>query len=211
MKKRPLLDMRTTAYKAGEVAGAGVATNAGDYNADGTNSDLPNIPTYGYKIPTDRNHQLGRTSNLAPITATTNGSPSAGYNGVFTYLTDFTNPSTLPGEGNEVINGYRSPGYANTDFALLKNNRIHEFANLQLRLEVFNLFNPASLGGITSGTTVHPLARRLVSTTHAFCNWERASSSSGIEPSLANAIGSVNGMQLVDRQRSRLSRSRTHI
>ena len=84
MKKRPLLDMQTTAYKAGEVAGAGVATNAGDYNADGTNSDLPNIPTYGYKIPTDRNHQLGRTSNLAPITATTNGSPSAGYNGVFT-------------------------------------------------------------------------------------------------------------------------------
>lgn len=134
----------------------GVSANAGDYNADGTNSDLPNVPSYGYKIPTDRNHQLARSSNLVPIPATTtvNGvsAPTAGATGVFTYLYDFTNPTTLPGEGNEVINGYRSPGYANTDFALLKNNQIRERFNLQLRMEIYNLFNRASLGGITSST-----------------------------------------------------------
>jgi hypothetical protein len=103
----------------------------GDYNADGTNSDLPNVPSYGYNIPTSRQAQL---------------------KGVFK-VSDFTAPTTLPGEGNELFNRYSNPGYANTDFALLKNTRIREKANLQLRLEVFNLFNRASLGGISSSTT----------------------------------------------------------
>lgn len=135
----------------------GVTSGAGDYNADGTNSDLPNIPSYGYSIPTDRNHQLGRNANLSsiPVTTTTGTTscPTPGFTGVFNLLTDFTIPTTLPSEGNEVINGYRSPGYANTDFALLKNNRIREFANLQLRLEIFNLFNRPSLGALSGSTT----------------------------------------------------------
>jgi hypothetical protein len=121
----PFTVFQTNAYSKG-----------GDYNADGTNSDLPNIPSYAYRIPTDREHQLGRTGNTY---------------GVFNSINDFTAPSTLPGEGNEVINGYRNPGYANTDFSLLKNNRIREYANLQLRLDIFNLYNRASLGGITGG------------------------------------------------------------
>ena len=145
---QPFTVLNGAAYSASTVAGAALTSKVGDYNADGTNSDLPNIPSYGYAIPTDRNHQLARTSNLAPIPAGTSGAT-----GVFNFLGDFTNPSTLPGEGNEVINGYRSPGYANTDFALLKNNRIRESMNLQLRLEMFNLFNRASLSGITGGTT----------------------------------------------------------
>lgn len=136
----PFTVLNGNAWKAGEVAGAALATtSAGDYNADGLNSDLPNVPSYGYSIPTDRNHQLGRTSSFASGPA------------VFS-VGDFANPSTLPGEGNEVINGYRSPGYANTDFALLKNTRIHEQVNLQLRMEVYNLFNRASLTGINGST-----------------------------------------------------------
>jgi hypothetical protein len=140
--------LNTAAYSATTVAGAAVTSKTGDYNADGTNSDLPNVPTYGYSIATDRNHQLARTSSLVPIAAGTSGAT-----GVFNFLGDFTNPATLPGEGNEVINGYRSPGYANTDFALLKNNRIRESMNLQLRLEMFNMFNRASLSGITGSST----------------------------------------------------------
>jgi hypothetical protein len=150
---QPFTVLNTAAYSASTVAGAGVTTSAGDYNADGTNSDLPNIPTYGYNIPKDRNHQLARNSNLTPIVTPKGQSPVQGVTGVFNYLTDFTNPTTLPGEGNEVINGYRSPGYANTDFALTKNNRIRETANLELRLEVFNLFNRASLGAINGSTS----------------------------------------------------------
>lgn len=145
---QPFTVLNTAAYSATTAAGAAVTSKLGDYNADGTNSDLPNIPSYGYTIPTDRNHELARTSNLVPIPAGTSGAT-----GVFSFLGDFTNPTTLPGEGNEVINGYRSPGYANTDFALLKNNRIRESINLQLRLEMFNLFNRASLSGITGSTT----------------------------------------------------------
>lgn len=112
--------------------------NGGDYNADGINTDLPNVPSYGYKIPTDRNSELGRNSDF---TATKTA-------GVFNSASDFTAPGNLPAEGNEIWNGYRNPGFANTDFALLKNNRFHETANLQLRLDVFNLFNRANLAGI---------------------------------------------------------------
>ena len=131
-------------------------SQGGDYNADGTNSDLPNVPTYGYKIPTDRNHQLGRNADFTPIPATTNGAPTPGATGVFNLLSDFTAPAgykTTPVEGNEVINGYRNPGYANTDFAILKNTSLHELGNLQLRLEVFNVFNRANLTGINGSMT----------------------------------------------------------
>jgi hypothetical protein len=141
---QPFTVSNGNSYKANAlVPGAPITSNSspGDYNADGINFDLPNIPSFGYNIPTDRNHQLGRTS-------TGNGFTSGPK--VFN-ISDFTVPTTLPGEGNEAMNGYRNPGYANTDFALLKNNRIREIANLQLRLEVFNLFNRPSLGGITSG------------------------------------------------------------
>jgi len=146
----PFTVLNGNAWKSGEVAGAPLSQTApGDYNADGLNSDLPNVPAYGYNIPSDRNHQLGRTS------------VSGGFQtgpGVFTQ-SDFTAPSALPGEGNEVINGYRNPGYANTDFALLKNTRIRERANLQLRMEVYNLFNRASLSGINGSTNSSSFGR----------------------------------------------------
>lgn len=128
----PFTVLMGAAYKANVVPGSQItAASAGDYNADGVNSDLPNIPTYGYSIATDRKTQLA---------------------GVFK-STDFTAPPTLPGEGNEAFNRYRNPGYANTDFAILKNTHIFERANLQLRLEMYNLFNRASLGGISSSLT----------------------------------------------------------
>ena len=143
----PFTVLETVAYNAATLPGSPITTSSGgDYNADGSNSDLPNIPAYGYSIPTSRNAELARTAALAPILST---SPT-GAAGVFNSTTDFKAPSTLPGEGNEIINGYRNPGYANTDFSLLKNTHIFERANLQLRLEVYNLFNRASLGGITS-------------------------------------------------------------
>jgi len=146
----PFTVLNGNAWKSGEVAGAPLSQTApGDYNADGLNSDLPNVPAYGYNIPIDRNHQLGRT----PVSGGFQTGP-----GVFTQ-SDFTAPSALPGEGNQSINGYRNPGYANTDFALLKNTRIRERANLQLRMEVYNLFNRASLSGINGSTNSSSFGR----------------------------------------------------
>jgi len=146
----PFTVLDGAAYKAGLLPNTPiVASTGGDYNADGVNSDLPNIPGYGYAVPTSRNAELGRTASLTPIPS----SSTTGGAGVFNSTTDFTTPSALPGEGNEVINGYRNPGYANTDFALLKNTHITERANLQLRLETYNLFNRASLTGISGSIT----------------------------------------------------------
>jgi len=118
---------------SGGVCPAGttvVGNTGGDYNADGFNSDYPNLPTFGYAIPNSRQANL---------------------NGVFK-VTDFPVPS-FGIEGNEQPNRFRNPGYANTDFALLKNTHVWENANLQLRLEAYNLFNRANLGGISSGLT----------------------------------------------------------
>jgi hypothetical protein len=149
----PFTVENSNVWKSTLVAGSPLSTSApGNYDADGENAGMPNVPSYGYNVPHDRNHQLGRNSNLSTIPATTSGSPTPGYSGVFNLLSDFTAPATLPGEGNEVWNGYRSPGYANTDFAISKDNRIRESASLQLRLESFNLFNRASLGAITNTT-----------------------------------------------------------
>ena len=118
---------------SGGVCPAGttvVGNTGGDYNADGNNNDYPNVPTYGYSIPTSR---------------------SADLNGVFK-VSDFPVPA-LGTEGNELVNRYRNPGYADTDFALLKNTHIRENATLQLRLEAYNLFNRPNLGGISSSLT----------------------------------------------------------
>ena len=84
----PFTVLNTAAYKAGLVPGSPITSaSSGDYNADGTNSDTPNIPTYGYNIPTTRKAELA---------------------GVFK-STDFTAPTTLPGEGNEAFNRYIEP------------------------------------------------------------------------------------------------------
>lgn len=102
-------------------------------NADGVNSDYPDVS--GYKIATSRYAELqSRSPQLA--------------GGVFNALT-IAAPGTLGTEGNELTNRFWNPRYANTDFSLLKNTHIHENANLQLRLEVFNLFNRPNLGGIS--------------------------------------------------------------
>jgi hypothetical protein len=53
-------------------------------------------------------------------------------------------------EGNEKYNGFRGPGYADTDAALLKNTKLREGINLQLRFEVYDAFNRPNLNGVDS-------------------------------------------------------------
>ncbi len=136
-------------------------TTAGDYNADGTNYDVPDIPTYGYNIPSDRNSQLGRN---ADHTSNTN---RAGYFGA---ATDFALPKALPGQGNEQFNRYRNPGMP-TQIFLQKTTKIHEQMNLQLQLEIYNLFNRANLGAITSIMNSATFGKVTSSIPLAFCSW----------------------------------------
>ncbi len=119
---------------------ATVFTNGADWNGDGTNSDLPNTPSFGRSLS-----GLTRSDYLA---------------GVFR-ASDF--PIPAPGtQGDLGRNTYRGPGYANVNFSLMKNFGLPWFgpeeARLQLRGEFYNLFNRVNLNAqgwttnLSSGT-----------------------------------------------------------
>lgn len=105
----------------------GYRTGSGDYNGDGKNYDFPNAPASGYTQPHDRRSFL---TGLFPTSA-------------------FPLPA-LGAEGNELRNRFRGPGYANTDLSLLKSFGIREDAHLQLRVDIFNLFNRPNLTAFQS-------------------------------------------------------------
>lgn len=105
----------------------GFAPGSGDYNADGVNFDFPNAPAGGYGTATSRQAYL---------------------NGVLT-AANFSIPQ-LGTEGNEQYNRFQNPGYADTDFALIKDTQIKERLHLQLRFEFYNLFNRPNLTGVDS-------------------------------------------------------------
>jgi hypothetical protein len=101
-----------------------IGNTGGDYNADGSNYDIPNVAR-SYSTPTGINAYL---------------------NGIFN-PTDFTVP-TLGAEGNERMNRFRGPGYFDLDASLIKQTAITERVQLQLRFEFFNLLNHSNLNGV---------------------------------------------------------------
>jgi hypothetical protein len=109
-----------------------LAGNSGcDYNADGFNYDFPNTPTFG-----NSKTGLSRSDYIR---------------GVFSRA-DFPAPP-LGRQGDLGRNSFRGPGYAGTDFSVLKSTPIPwvlgpEGAKLQFRAEVFNLFNRVNLGPV---------------------------------------------------------------
>ena len=105
----------------------GMQPGSGDYNADGDDTDWPNIPSTGYKTSTSRHAYL---TGLLP--ASSFGVP------------------TLGTEGNELWNRFNGPGFAKTDFVVSKDNHIREILNLQLRFEFYNLFNRPNLWTMVS-------------------------------------------------------------
>jgi hypothetical protein len=107
----------------------GLAANSGDYNADGTNFDYPNVGSY-----------------------TQGTSKSAFLNGVFgnpATQTQFTQPA-IGTEGNERQNGFREPNFIETDAAIYKDNRFKERYNFQIRFEFYNLFNRVNLENVNT-------------------------------------------------------------
>lgn len=110
---------------AGNVTG--LRTGSGDYNGDGKNYDFPNAPASGYSQPTDRRSYM---------------------NGIFP-ASNFTFP-TLGTEGNELRNRFRSLGYANKDFSVLKSFPVADILHFELRGDAFNLFNRPNLTSFQS-------------------------------------------------------------
>ncbi len=107
---------------------------SGDYNADGTNFDLPNVPG---NLPTkfDRSMFLGANGGRAAMTAADFPAPAVGT------------------EGNSPRNAYRQQGVMLVNASVIKNNKLPylgEAANLQLKFEFFNALNRVNLGGINT-------------------------------------------------------------
>ncbi len=117
------------------VYGAGgqvIGNTGGDYNADGSNYDVPNVPSIGA--------HLGGQSR------------SKFLSGIFT-ASDFPVPA-LGSEGSLGRNTYDQPGYNNFDFTFAKLFSTPWFGAERLHFEAkgeaFNLFNRANLTGVNS-------------------------------------------------------------
>jgi hypothetical protein len=98
---------------------------SGDFNADGYNFDVPNVPSFGSNKATSRSDFL---------------------KGVFA-VSDFPLPA-LGTEGNLGRNTYNGPGLANVNLAaarVFKLPFIGEQGGLQIRGEILNLFNRVNL------------------------------------------------------------------
>jgi Carboxypeptidase regulatory-like domain len=114
-------------------AGAIVGDSGCDYNADGTNNDRPNAPSFAAGSLNYSKQSLIST-------------------GVFT-ASQFPAPC-LGCVGNLGRNTYSNPGYADTDLSMQKIFTTPWFtgdktAHLQVRVDAFNAFNRVNLGGIT--------------------------------------------------------------
>ena len=109
-----------------------VGNSGGDYNADGSNYDVPNAPSFG-------NHLNGKNK-------------SDYLNGIFT-ASQFPLPA-LGTEGNLARNTFDGPGYNNVDFTFEKYFTTPFFFGERLKIELkgetFNLFNRSNLVSVSS-------------------------------------------------------------
>ena len=107
---------------------------SGDYNADGFNFDLPNVPN-GLPKKFDRTQFLGANGGRAAMNAADFGAPAIGT------------------QGNSPRNAFRQQGVIQLNSSVIKNNRLPflgEAGNLQLKFEFFNVLNRVNLGGINT-------------------------------------------------------------
>ncbi len=108
------------------------APSSGNYSADGDNNNIPNAVSYTQKTNRKAYEYTGVVDS-----------------GIITHA-EFAQPSFSASgtEGNELIDKFRNPGYADTDFTVKKTTLLAERFNLELRLDVFNLFNRVNLNGV---------------------------------------------------------------
>jgi len=114
-----------------------------------------------------------RTTNSAltgaagTVRASVRGPVLAGFtpasNGSATFVGYLQNPGVFFDQGNTFGNLGRNviigPGFANLDFAVVKNTKISERFNLQFRADAFDVLNQTNFGqpGLTVGTTTFGL------------------------------------------------------
>ena len=110
------------------------AADSGDFNADGNNFDYPNVSSYGH--PKDRkSYKTGIFPHCA--------------GGNLNNCGPFSLPA-LGSEGNEKVNQFQNPGFAETDLSLKKTTNITENLHLELRGDFINAFNRPNINGVDS-------------------------------------------------------------
>ncbi len=113
-------------------SGQVIGNKGGDYNADGYNYDLPNVPSFGSSLSGQSRQKF--LNGLFPASA-------------------FPAPA-LGKEGDLGRNTYNQPGYNNFDFTFAKNFTTRflfgDKLNMEARAEFFNLFNRPNLTGVVS-------------------------------------------------------------
>jgi len=122
----------TTAMPVNCASGQAFTQNiGGDYNADGYNYDTPNAPAFGNYKSTNRSDFI---KGFAPASA-------------------FTTPP-LGQPGSLGRNTFSGPGLANINSEFTKTVKVRWFtsegASLELRADIFNLFNRVNLTSVTS-------------------------------------------------------------
>ncbi len=117
-----------------------IGNTGGDYNADGTNYDVPNVPSFGRHLSGKKKQDY-----LAGIFGSQPGAAAK-----------FPAPA-LGVEGNLGRNTYDEPGYNNVDLNLAKFFTLPWFfgetLKLEARGEILNLFNRANLTFVSSDMT----------------------------------------------------------
>ena len=118
-----------------DAGGNVIGNTGGDYNADGTNYDTPNAPSFGRHLT---------------------GKKKADYLGGLFTSSSFPSPG-LGVEGNLGRNTYDQLGYNNVNFTFEKFFDLPFFFGEKMRIqgkgEVFNLFNRSNLQGVSSDMT----------------------------------------------------------
>jgi len=110
------------------------APNSGNYAEDGSNFNVPDVVSYHQKH--DRKaYQYTGSVDSGVITHTQFAQPAFNASGT---------------EGNEKLGMFRNPGYADTDFTVKKSTAMTERFSLELRLDIFNLFNRVNLNGVNT-------------------------------------------------------------
>jgi len=140
----PLTVYTTAAFSEGHDSSGNPIDVGGDYNADGSNYDVPNAPSFG-------NHLSGRHKKDF-------------INGIFN-TSQFPAPA-FGTEGNLGRNTFNQPGYNNFDFTFEKFFTTPWFWGDKMKIEakgeVFNLFNRVNFNTVVSdlsqGTYVNGVA-----------------------------------------------------
>lgn len=119
---------------------------SGDFNGDGYNYDFPNIVS-----PSINRSRSAYLTGVFPASVTTTSSGASACGGAFGTqghpCGNFALP-TLGQEGNELPNTFENPGFAQWDLDVKKVTAIREGVTIELRLDVFNLFNRVNLYGV---------------------------------------------------------------